>query len=334
MNSFRNRFSADAVEPMIPTFRRHRQLVARAPAPRYIGALMPPSRRGPLGLYLLNGARFPGPLGRNDAASPDATATMTGDTPGALGRADRADPDHPAFRFAHPHPRGPSIVTFADAESEQIFGRVRLPKPPRRQHHGKLPAGVPTGIIESPPWLKIASQEEAKHIHEGKGPDKNNERILQYIAMFPGLAKIEWMETVTEMRDGKKITRRIGSGRMMSEVDETPWCGCFVSWCLAQAGIKKRGYPKAIDWVKEKYGTTEQSDAPRVGSIAVVSHPVTRATAPTSRSGYHVGFYVGGPASEPVLLGGNQGDAVSRKQFVKWTVLGYRWPPWEGDTSK
>jgi len=43
-------------------------------------------------------------------------------------------------------------------------------------------------------------------------------------------------------------------------------------------------------------------------------------------SGYHVGFYVGGPAQFPVLLGGNQSNKVCRRQFIGWNVLAYRWP--------
>ena len=285
---------------------------------------MAKSTRGVSGLYLLNGSS-PAAIGRNDTASPDASAVLIGDTPGSLGRSDRAAPDHPAYRFAHPHPPGPTIVNFTDVEALQIYGRVRLPRPPRSKAKARLPAGVPEGMIEEPPWLKIACQEEAKHIHEEAGLEKNNKRILEYIAMFPGLAKIEWMKTVTEMKDGKKITKRVGSGKMMSEVDETPWCGCFVAWCLAQAGIKARGYATAIDWVAKQYGTEEPIDKPRVGSIVVISHAVSKGIASTTTSGNHVGFYIGGPPDAPVLLGGNQADMVSRRQF-KWTVRGYRWP--------
>jgi hypothetical protein len=38
----------------------------------------------------------------------------------------------------------------------------------------------------------------------------------------------------TKKADGTK--EKGPTGYMMSQVDETAWCACFVNWCLAQAG--------------------------------------------------------------------------------------------------
>jgi hypothetical protein len=35
-------------------------------------------------------------------------------------------------------------------------------------------------------------------------------------------------------------------------------------------------------------------------------------------SGYHVAFYLRGPAHAPTLFGGNQGDKVCAKTFHGW----------------
>lgn len=92
------------------------------------------------------------------------------------------------------------------------------------------------GLIEWPPWLKIACQEEEKHIAELRGLEENNAQILKYIASIPGLAHLqmkmkveladEWM-----IRGNKRVpkTEIVNSGFTMGEIDETPWCGCFVS---------------------------------------------------------------------------------------------------------
>jgi hypothetical protein len=63
-----------------------------------------------------------------------------------------------------------------------------------------------------------------------------------------------------------------------------------------------------------------------VGAVAVVQRRPQKKDRSMTTSGYHVGFYVGGPAQFPVLLGGNQSNKVCRRQFIGWNVLAYRWP--------
>jgi lysozyme family protein len=63
----------------------------------------------------------------------------------------------------------------------------------------------------------------------------------------------------------------------------------------------------------------ETLSEPRTGAVAVLS----RGSDPSLG---HVGFLVGLTPSEAVLLGGNQGDAVSVATFPRSRLLGLRWP--------
>ena len=180
-----------------------------------------------------------------------------------------------------------------------------------------LPPGVPTGFIDDPPWIKIACQEEATGVHEFRGLDDNNPRILEYIATVPRLARINY-----KYRD-KKDGKIIDTGRKMNTVDETAWCACFVNWCLSKAGIYAAGYSMVEDW--KNYGTQIEATDVKLGAVTVIYHKPTGETASMTQSGWHVGFYIGGPADSPVLLGGNQSDMVCRKQ-LKGQVIYFRWP--------
>jgi uncharacterized protein (TIGR02594 family) len=97
--------------------------------------------------------------------------------------------------------------------------------------------------------------------------------------------------------------------------DETPWCGTFVAACLVEAGC-----PKPRHWYRarayEGYG--HYLDRPAYGSIVILERG----------GGGHVGFLVAQTTTgRPLILGGNQGNAVSIAPFEPWRILGYRWPP-------
>ena len=100
--------------------------------------------------------------------------------------------------------------------------------------------------------------------------------------------------------------------------DETPWCGAFVGGVLVEAGIKPvAGGASARAWLK----LPVKLDKPAVGSVVIFWRGSKKAA-----SG-HVGFVVGkDKRGNLMVLGGNQGDAVTIKPFSTDRVLGYRWP--------
>lgn len=94
-----------------------------------------------------------------------------------------------------------------------------------------------------------------------------------------------------------------------------PWCGQFVDHCLRAADLPTIATPyRARAWLG--YGTAVP--VPVYGALVIFERgPVSG----------HVGFVVGRDALNRVMvLGGNQGDAVSVAPFSTVRVLGYRWP--------
>lgn len=136
------------------------------------------------------------------------------------------------------------------------------------------------------PWLALARRELGQR--EVPGPE-SNPRIQEYLRAVP-----------------------LADARV---VDETPWCSAFVNWCCREAGVLRSNSAAARSWLK----VGEECDE-RKGAIAVLWRG--------SRHGWqgHVGFVVGWDATRVLLLGGNQGNAVSEKWYPKSRVLDYRWP--------
>jgi uncharacterized protein (TIGR02594 family) len=97
--------------------------------------------------------------------------------------------------------------------------------------------------------------------------------------------------------------------------DEVAWCAAFCGACLARAGVRGTGSLMARSYLA--WG--EPLDAPRPGAVAVFSRGSSAAEG-------HVGFWLGETRDAVVLLGGNQGNAVSVTTFPKARLLGLRWP--------
>ncbi len=100
--------------------------------------------------------------------------------------------------------------------------------------------------------------------------------------------------------------------------DESAWCGTFVGGVFDECGIAPIKSPwGARQWLK--FGRSLPS--PAVGSVVVFWRGD-----PKGWSG-HVGFVAGkDKAGNLMVLGGNQGNAVSIAPFDRKRILGYRWP--------
>lgn len=107
------------------------------------------------------------------------------------------------------------------------------------------------------------------------------------------------------------------SGHGWVKDDETPWCAAFVGSCLAQAGMKGTGKLDARSYLK--WGEEVALDDAEFGDIVVLWRG--------SRDSWkgHVGFYAGIDVNGNILLvGGNQGNAVSKAGFKRDRLLGVR----------
>lgn len=95
--------------------------------------------------------------------------------------------------------------------------------------------------------------------------------------------------------------------------DETPWCGTAVAaWMRASLVDVPKAWYRARAWLD--WGSPV---VPCAGAVAVFERG----------GGGHVGIVVGRDRLGRLLvLGGNQGDAVSIAPFARERLLGCRWP--------
>lgn len=134
--------------------------------------------------------------------------------------------------------------------------------------------------------IEIASREIG--IRELPG-DLHNERIVQY-------ANEAGFENISR--------------------DESHWCSYFMNWVAHKAGLKKSNSGMARSWLR----VGRPVDKPLPGDIVIFWREAKNSTKG------HVGIFMGfAQGSKKIyVLGGNQGDSVSIKPYLKSRLLGYR----------
>jgi uncharacterized protein (TIGR02594 family) len=138
----------------------------------------------------------------------------------------------------------------------------------------------------------------------------------------PWFSVATYFKGVTEVHgavDNPKILEMYRlSGHPEVDHDETPWCAAFVGACLSLSGY--RGTQSLLARSYQKFGQ-DLKNQPRRGCIAILWRGDPKA------STGHVAFYDRDDDDDHILLlGGNQGDAVSTHRFPKSQVLAFRWP--------
>lgn len=112
-----------------------------------------------------------------------------------------------------------------------------------------------------------------------------------------------------------RIERMLRALRAWWSDDETPWCGVAVATWMREGGVDliPQHWYRARAWLD--WG--QKLDKPVRGCVAILE-----------RGGAgHVALVTGVDLQGRVLLlGGNQGNAVSINAFDASRVLGYRWP--------
>ena len=113
-------------------------------------------------------------------------------------------------------------------------------------------------VEDAPEWIKVAGGELGTR--EYNGFDRNNPKVMKYIATVPAL-KTCWYDKAETIR--------------CSDVDESAWCGCFVNWCLRKAGLPGQSgieAGRARKWVN--HGTRQKE--PTYGAITVITDKDTK----------------------------------------------------------
>jgi uncharacterized protein (TIGR02594 family) len=213
------------------------------------------------------------------------------------------------------------------------------------------PAYMKTDAIQfdtsKAPWMKFALAELAGDVREIKDDDSFARQLYLSVVqqrsggrpsyLLDGIAREGMGEalarkntTIVKYFDGVKTDperdpKKKGRSWDVAPVNEaragdwrvTAWCAAFVSWCLKQSGAPSLGYATADAWLR--FGTPLPT--PVYGCVAII--PPSASTGSTTG---HVAFYEKSTAQAIVLIGGNQGDKVSRMEAQANRVLGYRWP--------
>lgn len=109
--------------------------------------------------------------------------------------------------------------------------------------------------------------------------------------------------------------------------DETAWCSAFVNWVAWLLGCQRSNSLAARSWLK--VGAEVWPGDARAGfHVVVLKRGGGNQPGPEVTSGApgHVGFFDGfDPDGKRVwVLGGNQGNAVSRAAFPRADILGIR----------
>ena len=142
--------------------------------------------------------------------------------------------------------------------------------------------------FKEPVWLQVARSYLG--LREYKG-NRHNPKILEW-----------WLKI-----------------RMPFTDDETPWCAGFVGGVLEECGIRSTRSAGARSYLWQHWG--KQLEGPCVGAVVVFWRG-----SKTGSEG-HVGFVVGRDQHNNLMvIGGNQGDAVTIKPFSTARVLSYHYP--------
>lgn len=122
--------------------------------------------------------------------------------------------------------------------------------------------------------------------------------------------KLGWSET-----DGvDKLTDFLNNNGQNIDPTETAWCAAFVNATLKEAGMDGTGLLNARSFLQWGTEVTE----PAEGDVVVLSRG-------DSAWQGHVGFFKGFDSKGNILiLGGNQGDAVTIQAYPASRLLGYR----------
>lgn len=106
------------------------------------------------------------------------------------------------------------------------------------------------------------------------------------------------------------------------EGDEVAWCSAFTSYCCWLLRLPRSTSLRARSWL----GIGQQIDKPEVGfDVVILQRGEGIQPGPEVLDAVgHVGFYAGRQGLSILVLGGNQGNAVTIQPFSTNRVLGYR----------
>lgn len=106
--------------------------------------------------------------------------------------------------------------------------------------------------------------------------------------------------------------------------DETPWCSAFANWVCWHLRVGRSKSLRARSWLHVGYAIP-LSDAIPGWDVVILKRGSGKQPGPNViNAPGHVGFYAGVEGNKVLLLGGNQGNAVSIAGYPQSRILGVR----------
>jgi uncharacterized protein (TIGR02594 family) len=105
--------------------------------------------------------------------------------------------------------------------------------------------------------------------------------------------------------------------------DHVPWCSAFVAFVAWLLELPRSRSLAARSWLQVG-APVAIADAKPGNDVVILSRGVDAPGAGVLSAPGHVGWYVGREGDQVLVLGGNQGDAVSVAPFPVARVLGVR----------
>lgn len=143
------------------------------------------------------------------------------------------------------------------------------------------------------------------------------EGVFYKVSMEANFLQAAFQEMNVKEIKGKNHNPRIlqyhKATNLKASTDEVPWCSAFVNFIVQKSDYVGTDSALARSW--EHWGN--ELDRPVPGCVVVLS----RGSNPKFG---HVGFYLYETKKNIVLLGGNQGDAVSIGSYLKSRLICYR----------
>lgn len=109
------------------------------------------------------------------------------------------------------------------------------------------------------------------------------------------------------------------------EDDAVPWCSAFVNYVAWLLRLPRSKSLRARSWLMVGAGVADLRDAEASFDVVILKRGRGEQPGPeVIEASGHVGFFAGIEGDRILVLGGNQGDAVSVASFPRQDLLGVR----------
>jgi uncharacterized protein (TIGR02594 family) len=174
-------------------------------------------------------------------------------------------------------------------------------------------------------WIDSSGDEYWRKVEKGTVKGWASHKYLTPVLANQPAAGHPWLaiayaelgvKEVTGSGDNPRIVEYLHATNLSAPYrnnDETAWCSGFANWCVERAGFAGTDSAAAISWGLWGKATTD----PAAGDVVVFNW---------GNGHGHVGFFVGFSGTSVQVLGGNQSDAVTVKNWPRAKVWRYRKP--------